>query len=208
VRPANVHRFVAHTEKIVFVFSTLATPHTKTTEEWTSVLRLATKWNFLSLRNLAVERLFDITSPIDRVVLGHTFDVPEWLPLAYTDLCKRGEPLTIEEGKRLGELGHVGADIVTRLWRVSHGLASVKNEQRNYSEQVKKIFELDDGKPKVAAPPEVANAPPVAFNTAAPVSSAFSFNVSSPLFTTTAWDSVTAPTPAPSFARPKVKKVT
>jgi len=143
----------------IFYPSTLASPYpnTKTVEDWTSILRLSTKWKFSSLRELAVQRLLEITSPIDKVVLGHTFDLPEWLPLAYAQLCERNIPLTVEEGKRLGELGHVGADIVTRLWQISHEVAPTAAADRNYTEVVKRVFELEDKKPE--APP--IEAPPL-----------------------------------------------
>jgi len=83
-----------------FIPSTSASPYpdTKTVEEWTSILRLATKWNFLSLRELAVERLFGITSPIDRVVLSHTFGLPKWLPLAYAQLSSEHRQMSGSAG--------------------------------------------------------------------------------------------------------------
>ena len=131
------------------IHSTLASPYpeTKTVEEWTSILRLATKWNFLSLRELAIERLFEITSPIDKIILSHTFHLPKWLPLAYARLCKRNAPLTIEEGRRLGELGPVGCDVVIRLWQACHEFNSLPVHQRMRNsaiDTVKRIFELDD----------------------------------------------------------------
>ena len=129
--------------------STLASPYpeTKTVEEWTSILRLATKWNFLSLRELAVERLFEIASPIDKITLSHTFDLPKWLPLAYAGLCERKAPLTIEEGRKLGELGPLGCDIVIRLWQACHEFNSLPTYHRicnSAVEIVKRTFELDD----------------------------------------------------------------
>ena len=161
-------------------------------EDWTSILRLATKWNFLSLRELAVERLLAITSPIDKVVLGHTFDLPKWLPLAYAQLCERAKPLTTEEGKRLGELGPVGVDIVIRLWQVFHELKSVSVSDRNYTETVNKIFELDDGGTS-KAPPQIANAPAPLHAPAVPV---FSFAPSTP--TLWPWHSATSTNAIPS----------
>ena len=145
----------------------------KTVEDWTSILRLATKWNFLSLRELAVERLLAITSPIDKVVLSHTFDLPKWLPLAYAQLCERAKPLTAEEGKRLGELGPVGVDIVIRLWQVFHELNPVSVSDRNYTETVKRIFELDGGTSKT--PSQITNAPAPSDTPAVPVAPIFSF---------------------------------
>ncbi|TFY61150.1 hypothetical protein EVJ58_g4699 [Rhodofomes roseus] len=73
-----------------------------TTEEWTSVLALATKWEFADYRQLAISRLAQLASPIDRILLGRSYDIPEWIAAAYLELCKRDDALTYEEGARLG----------------------------------------------------------------------------------------------------------
>jgi hypothetical protein len=114
-------------------------------EDWTSILRLATKFKFSSLRELAVERLFDITSPLDKVILAHTFELPEWLPLAYAQICDGNQPLTVEEGRRLGELGPLGNDIIIRLWQTCHEMRSFPiRPVTDIIEIVKRIFELND----------------------------------------------------------------
>ena len=74
----------------------------KTVDEWTSVLRLSSMWGFQSIRTLAIEHLSMIAGPVDKIVLGHAFDVSRWLPEAYLAICDRTEPLTIDEGERLG----------------------------------------------------------------------------------------------------------
>ncbi len=83
----------------------------ETKEEWISVLSLATRWDFTSIRELALSRLHSNSftasaqlnlSPADRIVLGLRFDVSEWLLPAYSELCMRTEALTLEEGEILG----------------------------------------------------------------------------------------------------------
>ncbi|KAF8910872.1 hypothetical protein CPB85DRAFT_1221146 [Mucidula mucida] len=83
----------------------------ETKEEWISVLSLATRWDFTSIRELALSRLHPNSftasaqlnlSPADRIVLGLRFDVSEWLLPAYSELCMRTEALTLEEGEILG----------------------------------------------------------------------------------------------------------
>jgi hypothetical protein len=71
-------------------------------DEWTSILKLAVKWNFQSIEVVAVKQLGPITSPIDKIVLGRTYNIVEWLPTAYGDICRRKDALTLEEGMRLG----------------------------------------------------------------------------------------------------------
>ncbi|KDQ53596.1 hypothetical protein JAAARDRAFT_209942 [Jaapia argillacea MUCL 33604] len=77
--------------------------HTATTvDEWTSVLALATKWSFTTIRSLAIRELFPLASPIDKIVVGRQYDIPEWLQDAYIAVCERPEALTKKEGERLG----------------------------------------------------------------------------------------------------------
>lgn len=41
-------------------------------------------------------------NPVDQAVFAEMYNVPEWLPVAYTALCSREKPLTVWEGERLG----------------------------------------------------------------------------------------------------------
>jgi hypothetical protein len=58
------------------------------------------------MRSLAIDKLFTLTSPIDKVVLAHKYGVSHWLLPAYHNICEREEWLSDEEGYRLG-LGDV-----------------------------------------------------------------------------------------------------
>ncbi|KAA1470535.1 hypothetical protein DENSPDRAFT_742471, partial [Dentipellis sp. KUC8613] len=73
-----------------------------TVEGWTSVLRLSTKWSFSSIRTLATGALQRIASSVDKVVLGRTYDIGAWLRPNLVALCDREQPLTMDEGLRLG----------------------------------------------------------------------------------------------------------
>jgi hypothetical protein len=73
-----------------------------TTKEWTSVLTIASIWDFSSLRHLSISRLDYSLDTVERIVLGKQFDVCRWLTPAYFELCARPEPLTYEEGEMLG----------------------------------------------------------------------------------------------------------
>ncbi|KAI0319570.1 hypothetical protein OF83DRAFT_1170120 [Amylostereum chailletii] len=73
-----------------------------TLEEWTAVHRLSNMWGFATLRSLAVEQLEGLTSPVDKIVLGRAYDIRAWLEPAFIALGARANPLTIEEGRRLG----------------------------------------------------------------------------------------------------------
>ncbi|KDQ56434.1 hypothetical protein JAAARDRAFT_132540, partial [Jaapia argillacea MUCL 33604] len=71
-------------------------------DEWTSVLRLASMWNFALIRELAIEQPSEVASPVDKVVLGRQYTVTQWLVPAFVDLAKRDTPLNLGEGRRLG----------------------------------------------------------------------------------------------------------
>ncbi|KDQ53627.1 hypothetical protein JAAARDRAFT_86737, partial [Jaapia argillacea MUCL 33604] len=73
-----------------------------TADEWTSVLALATKWSFTTIRSLAIRELFPLASPIEKIVVGRQYNIPGWLQDAYVAVCERPEALTKKEGERLG----------------------------------------------------------------------------------------------------------
>ncbi|KAJ6631475.1 hypothetical protein B0H10DRAFT_495799 [Mycena sp. CBHHK59/15] len=73
-------------------------------EDWSTILRLADRWVFAEVKNLAVRELEKKEMPdIDRIVLYHQFKVDEehLLP-RYAALCERPELLTVDEGLKLG----------------------------------------------------------------------------------------------------------
>ncbi|KAI0319569.1 hypothetical protein OF83DRAFT_1082203 [Amylostereum chailletii] len=73
-----------------------------TLKEWTAVLRLSNMWGFATLRALAVEQLERLASPVDKIILGRAYELRAWLEPAFIALGARANPLTIEEGRRLG----------------------------------------------------------------------------------------------------------
>lgn len=76
----------------------------QTLEEWTSILSLATRWEFSDIRSLAIRSLQSLNvSPVDRIVLSRDFDISgRWTLAAYTTLCERPDPLTFSEASKLG----------------------------------------------------------------------------------------------------------
>ncbi|KAF8963593.1 hypothetical protein BDZ97DRAFT_1758440 [Flammula alnicola] len=82
---------------IDFLLSELNSP-----EEWVSVLKIATQWEFASIRRLSIDCLSKNLATADRVAIGKCYDVQQWLVPAYTDLCIREQPLGLNEGQKLG----------------------------------------------------------------------------------------------------------
>ncbi|KAI6137432.1 hypothetical protein EDD17DRAFT_1517365 [Pisolithus thermaeus] len=72
-------------------------------EQWTSVLKLSTAWNFERLRQAAINALTESgISTVDRVVLSQRYYIKNWLLPALNELARRPEPITLEEAQRMG----------------------------------------------------------------------------------------------------------
>jgi hypothetical protein len=72
-----------------------------TLQEWTSILRLASKWGFGSIRSLAVHSVLPLASPVDKIALARTYGFDDWLLDAFVALCERPEPLSDDEAERM-----------------------------------------------------------------------------------------------------------
>jgi hypothetical protein len=71
-----------------------------TYEQWKSVLHLSTRWDFTSLRKLALKSIRPPTSH-DQLVLARTYSVGEWVLPALTALCSRSLPLSLHEARQM-----------------------------------------------------------------------------------------------------------
>ncbi|KAF8605117.1 hypothetical protein BDV93DRAFT_572614, partial [Ceratobasidium sp. AG-I] len=69
----------------------------------TSALRVATTYGYPELREFAMSNLEKVAlAPIDRIRLSDEFSLPSWEKLAFTELCKRAEPVSMSEAQVLG----------------------------------------------------------------------------------------------------------
>ncbi|TRM68875.1 hypothetical protein BD626DRAFT_579628 [Schizophyllum amplum] len=91
-----------------------------TVDEWTSVLRLATKWSISSLRDLAIQEIAPKASAIDKVVIAREFNLGKaWLLPAFTEICDADKWVNYEDAQRLGlravvEIGRIRAEYSTK----------------------------------------------------------------------------------------------
>lgn len=114
----------------------------KSVDDWSSVLRTASKLDMKKIRALAIDRLSSIASAADKFSLATEFGIKEWLVPAYTELCMRFEPLTIEEGKKLGvetviKIGEMRHEIMDNLKRfVDSGKLGKRVEEQFGAESV------------------------------------------------------------------------
>ncbi|KIJ63370.1 hypothetical protein HYDPIDRAFT_113359 [Hydnomerulius pinastri MD-312] len=72
-------------------------------EQWTSVLKLSTLWEFTGLRQRAIDTLSALSIPaVEKIVLAYRYNATTWLLPAMNELAQRPEALTVEEAGRLG----------------------------------------------------------------------------------------------------------
>jgi hypothetical protein len=69
-------------------------------EELKSVLHLSTRWDFTSIRKLALNSIQPPT-PHDRLLLARTYSVDNWVVPALSALCERSTPLTLSEAREM-----------------------------------------------------------------------------------------------------------
>ncbi|KAF9012719.1 hypothetical protein BDQ17DRAFT_1420066 [Cyathus striatus] len=72
-------------------------------EQWTSVLKLSTLYHMLAPRRLAIERLEKVTThdPINQIILGRSFKIPNWFVAGCISLVKRDEGFELSDAEKL-----------------------------------------------------------------------------------------------------------
>ncbi|KAI0072574.1 hypothetical protein K474DRAFT_1700885 [Panus rudis PR-1116 ss-1] len=75
-----------------------------TTEEWISVLKLATMWAFQAIRQTAIQSLATQlqTDPVEKINLAQAYNIREWLIPTLNSLAQRRDMITSAEAERLG----------------------------------------------------------------------------------------------------------
>jgi hypothetical protein len=74
--------------------------HDLSYEEWKSVLHLSTRWDFASIRRLALNNIQPPT-PYDRLLLARTYSVDHWVIPALSALCERRASLSLDEARQM-----------------------------------------------------------------------------------------------------------
>jgi hypothetical protein len=72
-----------------------------TLSQWIDVLHLSSKWDFPHARAAAIQAIPPLASPMDKIVLGRTYELSEWLPDAFAGVVKRDQAITIQEARRV-----------------------------------------------------------------------------------------------------------
>ncbi|KZP15344.1 hypothetical protein FIBSPDRAFT_867251 [Athelia psychrophila] len=114
-------------------------PTEKTTAQWTSILHLAAKWGFENIKLLAIDSLTANAIPIDKIVLGRRYGITEWLAGAYEAVCTRADPLTLEEGVKLGVEDVVRISAARQLY----GTGKARHDTKYLAGDLGEIFRLE-----------------------------------------------------------------
>ncbi|KIO04197.1 hypothetical protein M404DRAFT_26410 [Pisolithus tinctorius Marx 270] len=128
------------------------------TGQWISVLKLSTMWEFTNLRTAAISWLDTGNAALDhveKIVLAMQYDLKEWLLSSLLALAQRPDPISIEEGRRLGiETALKLASVREKLklermrngrWDSSKlvvGDRDVAAAQLDFTPMIQKVFEL------------------------------------------------------------------
>jgi hypothetical protein len=102
--------FAACVGQWALIFSTLTLNYVTSSttlelnqQEWMSVLKLCTLWEFADVRGRAIQELTkESIGSIEKIECGKSYDVKEMLLEGYIELLKRDETISDEEGERLG----------------------------------------------------------------------------------------------------------
>jgi hypothetical protein len=72
-------------------------------EEWKSVLKLTTAWQFSSVRETAIKHLSQSQEPdlIEKLILARRFHIDSWLVDTLNQIAKRETPLSAVDAERL-----------------------------------------------------------------------------------------------------------
>ncbi|KZP20410.1 hypothetical protein FIBSPDRAFT_1022589 [Athelia psychrophila] len=123
-------------------------PTEKTTAQWTSILHLAAKWGFENIKLLAIDSLTANATPIDKIVLGRRYGITEWLAGAYEAVCTRADPLTVEEGMKLGVEDVVRISAARQLY----GTGKARHDAKYLAGDLGEIFRLEQPSGRGPAP--------------------------------------------------------
>lgn len=114
--------------------------------QWTSALSASTELGFRNVRQQAVDELAKLASPVDKIMLARSYDLEPWLSDAYVSLCKREEPLTLEEARR------IPLEDVVKLGQIRH---QVRQGAFQWTEESRlQVLSTLDGRPQEAPSPD------------------------------------------------------
>jgi len=73
-------------------------------EYWVNLLSVATRLRFTRIRKRAIRMIdakFESICPVEKLTIGVTFDIEEWIFPSFSKICRRGKPLSDAEARKL-----------------------------------------------------------------------------------------------------------
>lgn len=73
--------------------------------QWIGILAVSTRLECDKLRERAIQEIHQHRpriDPIEKIVLAQKYDVPDWYISSYAAICQRAQPLSPEEGMKVG----------------------------------------------------------------------------------------------------------
>jgi hypothetical protein len=123
-------------------------------DEWISVLKLANLWDFIEVRNLAIEQLTLYAGSLDcieRILFAREFDVSAWLRSGYVELARRKAIISREEG------GRIGWDVALQISRLRTAKKSNSDENPYEKVDLGDLFQAELKRADAAQTPAVAS---------------------------------------------------
>lgn len=104
------------------------------TDDWKAALKLATMWDFETIRGLSISKLKETTDTVAQIQLARQYRVFNWLFACCETLVTRKEPISEEEAARLGlsmaiRLLHVREELRSNPMRSMIGQSSIAADQ-------------------------------------------------------------------------------
>ncbi|KAF8911628.1 hypothetical protein CPB84DRAFT_936216 [Gymnopilus junonius] len=104
------------------------------------MLELSSKWSMAQIKALAIQKLIPLTTAVEKIALAKKHNLSsadpehaEWLVPAYTELCARRSPLTLEEAEDMD------LPTIIKVWEVQNAIVGLDCMYSNYGEKVTEL---------------------------------------------------------------------
>ncbi|KAJ7509745.1 hypothetical protein B0H11DRAFT_1257123 [Mycena galericulata] len=112
-------------------------------DHWISVLKLATLWRLLDIRDLAIQHLDgEVRDNVEGIVLARKYHVADWLRSGYTALARSAHP-----GMSLDDAKMIGWETATKIYRIREAAAHQRRNQQRQDQQPKSVFDIPPSTP-------------------------------------------------------------
>ncbi|KAJ7509744.1 hypothetical protein B0H11DRAFT_2270119 [Mycena galericulata] len=112
-------------------------------DHWISVLKLATLWRLLDIRDLAIQHLdAKVKDNAEGIVLARMYHVADWLRSGYTALARSAHP-----GMSLDDAKMIGWETATKIYRIREAAAHQRQNRERQDQQPKSVFDIPPSTP-------------------------------------------------------------